>query len=122
MINLIFSMDGPRLTSEQAASLSAFAQWVVLNERNGCLLVDGIGKPESVAGVMATLVQMGRSPETIGAWDMDGAPVPEYPLAVAQWVDVAPDIIVNELPVRPVDFSEIHGWAGWGPKQVEVNP
>lgn len=122
MINLIFSMNGPRLTDEQAGQFSAFAQWVVLNERDGRLLVDGIGKAEDVAGVMAMLGQLGRNPRAVGAWNMDGTPVEDYPLIVAEWCEAAPDLIdatdpENPIATRPTSFSEIHRWAGWEPKQ-----
>ena len=118
MINLVFSMDGPLLTDEQASQFSAFAQWVVLNERNGRLLVDGIGKTEDVGGVIGILTQLGRAPVAIGAWHMDGTPVAEYPLIVAEWLDVAPDEIDNTDPenpvtVRPTAFRNIHRWGGW---------
>lgn len=119
MINVIFSMNGPRLTSEQAGSFSQFAQWIVLHERNGRLLVDGIGKSADVAGVMTTLAQMGRAPITIGAWDQDGTNV--TPVNVAAWLDAAPDVIDVTDPQKPVSkrptgFAEIHQWAGWAPK------
>lgn len=116
MINLIFSMNGPRLTDEQASSFSAFAQWVVLNERNGRLLVDGIGKAEDVGGVIAMLGQLGRQPVAIGAWEEDGTPVDGYPLNEAEWLQVAPDIVVDDVASRPASFSETHQWGGWEPK------
>lgn len=121
MINLVFSMNGPRLTDEQASSFSAFAQWVVLNERNGRLLVDGIGQAEDVAGVMAMLGQLGRAPVAIGAWHQDGAAVDGFALNESAWLDVAPDEIDNSDPdspvaVRPTAFREIHRWGGWAPK------
>lgn len=123
MMNLVFSMNGPRLTDEQAGQFSAFAQWVVLNERNGRLLVDGIGKAADVAGVMGILGQMGREPVAIGAWDPDGVPVDGYSLDVAAWLEVAPDVLDmtdpdNPLAVRPTAWSEIHRWGGWAEKQV----
>lgn len=123
MINLIFTMNGPRLTDEQSLSFSAFAQWVVLNERNGRLLVDGIGEAESVAGVMAMLGQLGREPVAIGAWNIDGTPVDGYPLNEAEWLAVAPDIPdpADEESlafVRPTAFAEIHSWGGWGMKET----
>ncbi len=68
MITLIFSMLGPRLDDAQADQFSAFAQWVILNERDGRILIDTI------------------DPE-------------------------------NPVYTRPVEFSEIHRWAGWEPKQ-----
>lgn len=123
MINLIFTMNGPHLTDEQASGFSAFAQWVVLNERNGRLLVDGIGEASAVASVMALLGQMGRAPAVVGGWNMDGTPVEDYPLIVAEWCAAAPDLIDNTDPenpaaVRPTAFSEIHQWGGWEPKQT----
>lgn len=121
MINLIFSMNGPRLTEEQAGGFAAFAQWVVLNERNGRLLVDGIGEQANVATVMSMLTQAGRDPRIIGAWHPDGTPVEDYPLNEAEWLAVAPDEFdtsdpENPVPVRPTAFREIHGWAGWAAK------
>ena len=121
MINLIFSMNGPRLTDEQASSFSAFAQWVVLDERNGRLLVDGIGKAEDVGGVIGILTQLGRAPVAIGAWHQDGTAVDGYALNESAWLDVAPDEIDNTDPenpvaVRPTAFREVHQWGGWEPK------
>lgn len=123
MISLIFSMLGPRLTDEQASGFTTFAKWVVLNERNGRLLVDGIGQQASVEAVMAMLTQAGRDPRIIGAWNPDGSPVEGYPLNEAEWLAVAPDEFdtsdpENPVPVRPTAFREIHGWAGWEPKQL----
>ena len=124
MINLIFTMNGPLLTDEQSSAFSAMAQWVVLNERNGRLLVDGIGEASAVAGVMALLGQLGRSPAVVGGWHQDGTPVAEYPLIVSEWCAAAPDIIdatdpENPVAVRPTAFSEIHQWGGWEPKLTE---
>jgi len=123
VINLIFTMNGPRLTDEQAGTFSQMAQWVVLNERNGRLLVDGIGEAIAVAGVMALLGQLGRDPRAVGAWHMDGMPVEDYPLIVAEWCATAPDVIdatdpENPVAVRPTAFQEIHQWGGWEPKQT----
>lgn len=118
MINLIFSMNGPRLNEEQSGKFSAFAQWLVLNERNGKLLVDGVGAQENVSNVIGILQQMGRAPKVIGAWNMDGALAEGYALDNAAWVEVAPDVIVDEVAVRPTEFSEIHSWGGWAPKNI----
>lgn len=119
MINLLFSMLGPRLTDEQAGAFSAFAQWVVLNERDGQLLVDGIGDQGDVERVVAMLTAAGRAPALIGAWHHDGTPVAGFPLDEAAWLEVAPDEIDAEgVPHRPVAFAEIHGWAGWEPKEL----
>lgn len=120
MMNLVFSMQGPRLTEEQASGFAAFAQWVVLHERNGRLLVDGIGEQANVEAVMGLLTQLGRAPAVIGAWNPDGTMVEGYTLDEAAWVAVAPDIppaVEGGQPTRPTGFSEIHGWAGWAPKQ-----
>lgn len=122
MISLIFSMNGPRLTEEQASGFSAFAQWVVLHERNGRLLVDGIGEQANVEAVMSMLTQAGRQPTIIGAWNEDGTPVDGYALNEAEWLAVAPDEFdaidpENPIPVRPTAFRGIHGWAGWAAKQ-----
>lgn len=119
---MIFSMLGPRLTEEQASGFAAFAQWVVLNARGGRLLVDGIGEQANVETVMSMLTQAGRQPTIIGAWHEDGTPVEGYPLNEAEWLAVAPDEFDtsdpdNPVPVRPTAFREIHGWAGWSPKQ-----
>lgn len=121
MINLLFSMNGPRLTDEQASQFSAFAQWVVLNERNGRLLVDGIGKAEDVGGVIGILTQLGRGPVAIGAWHQDGTAVDGFALNESAWLDVAPDEIDNSYPENPVSvhptaFREVHQWGGWEPK------
>src|SRR5690606_1916901 len=114
MISLIFSMNGPRLTEEQASGFSAFAQWVGLNERNGRLLVDGIGEQANVDAVMSMLTQAGRQPTIIGAWNPDGTPVEDYALNEAEWLAGAPDefetaVPGNPVPVRPTAFREIHG-------------
>lgn len=123
MISLIFSMLGPRLTEDQASGFAAFAQWVVLNERNGRLLVDGIGEQANVESVMSMLTQLGRAPAVIGAWNLDGTMVEGYTLNEAEWLAVAPDDFdttdpENPVPVRPAAFREIHGWAGWASKQL----
>ena len=120
MINLIFSMNGPRLTEEQAGSFSAFAQWVVLNERNGRLLVDGIGEPENVGRAVDILTQMNRAPKVIGAWTQDGTLAEGYTLDELEWREVAPDILIGEVATRPTTFTEIHSWGGWEPKQSDA--
>ena len=124
MISLIFSMNGPRLTEEQDSGFAAFAQWVVLHERNGRLLVDGIGEQANVEAVMGLLTQLGRAPAVIGAWNPDGTTVDGYVLNEAEWLAVAPDDFdttdpENLIPVRPTSFREVHGWAGWAPKQTQ---
>lgn len=118
MINLLFSMLGPRLTDEQAGSFAAFAQWAVLHERGGRLLVDGIGQQADVERVMLMLQGAGREPRIIGAWNFDGTLVEGYALDEAAWLAVAPDELdADGNASRPTEFREIHGWAGWEPKQ-----
>lgn len=117
MINLVFSMLGPLLTPEQEQVFQGFARWVVLNERNGRLLVDGIGPPAAVATVMELLAD--RAPILIGGWDMGGQAVEGFPLGEVAWLDVAPDEVDEtdpENPVvrRPTQYRQTHGWAGWG--------
>lgn len=113
-VNLLFSMLGPRLTDDQASSFAGLAQWTVLHERDGRLLVDGIGDKPNIDLILATLGQFGREPRIIGAWYPDGAPIAAYPFSLDNWLDVAPDV----EGVRPTGFSEIHGWAGWAAKEV----
>lgn len=123
MISLIFAMNGPRLTEDQAGGFAAFARWVVVNERNGRLLVDGIGEQENVERAMGLLAQLGRDPAVIGAWDIDGTMIPGYTLNEAAWLAVAPDIPPAEeggQPTRPTAFAETHGWAGWAPRNAAV--
>lgn len=122
MITLIFSMLGPRLDDAQADQFSAFAQWVVLNERDGRILVDGIGDQADITRAIGALHAMGRDPIVIGAWDQSGARVPGYEINHGAWCDVAPDIVDNTDPdnpvaSRPVAFAEVHRWEGWGDKQ-----
>ena len=117
MMNLLFSMLGPRLDAEQEQVFQHFARWVVLNERNGRLLVDGIGEQSAVATVMALLA--GREPVLIGGWDIEGQPMDDYPLDEAAWLDVAPDDFdvtdpENPIAIRPTSYRQVHGWAGWG--------
>lgn len=122
MITLIFSMLGPRLDDAQTDQFSAFAQWVVLNERDGRLLVDGIGDQSDIARVLGALTAMGRDPRVIGAWYEDGSRVEGIALDHDAWVEVAPDLVdrtdpENPVYYRPTEFSEIHRWAGWESKQ-----
>lgn len=123
MITFVFSMLSPMLDDQQSAGFAAYAQWRVLNERNGRLLVDGIGEEASLPPVLAALTQMGRSPIAIGAWHEDGSPVDGYTLNEPAWLDVAPcdwDTTNpdNPVPVYPTKWKDIHRWAGWGEKQV----
>ena len=123
MITFVFSMLGPLLTDEQASAFSAYAQWHVVNERNGRLLVDGIGEQEHLLTAVQALQAMGRDPIAIGAWHEDGTPVAGYPLNEATWLDVAPDDWdasdpEHPIPVRPTAWRDIHRWAGWAEKQV----
>ena len=118
-VNLLFSMLGPRLTDDQASSFAGLAQWTVLHEREGRLLVDGIGDKPNIDLILGALAQFGRQPRIIGAWYPDGAPIAAYPFSLDNWLDVAPDLIDGEgNATRPTGFSEIHGWAGWAEKQV----
>lgn len=108
----------------QAGSFAAFAQWVVLNERDGRLLVDGIGSKADINVVLGMLQQIGREPKVIGAWHPDGGRVAAYPFDLAAWLEVAPDELdttdpENPVANRPDSFSEIHAWAGWAPKQIQ---
>lgn len=122
-VNLLFSMLGPRLTEGQASAFAGMAQWVVLHEREGRLLVDGIGSKADIDTVLAMLAQFGRDPRIIGAWYIDGAPVAAYPFSLENFLEVAPDEFdytdpENPVPVRPARYVEIHSWAGWAPKQI----
>lgn len=122
-VNLLFSMEGPRLTEAQATAFSSLAQWTVLNEREGRLLVDGIGSKANIDTVLAMLAQYGRDPRIVGAWYPDGALVAAYPFDLAPWLVVAPDELDltdpdNPIATRPTAFRETHGWAGWAPKYV----
>lgn len=123
MINLLFSMNGPRLTEAQASVFSAFGQWVVLNEREGRLLVDAVGEYPDIGDAMASLTAYGRNPTPIGGWKRNGEPLAYYPLDLDAWLAVAPDDVDASDPVTPVltrpsVFREIHRWAGWAAKQV----
>ena len=122
MITLIFSMLGPRLDDTQASQFSAFAQWVVLNERDGRMLVDGIGAQADITRVLGALTAMGRDPRIVGAWHPSGARVDGFDIDHAAWCAVAADLIDTTDPenlvyTRPVAFAEVHRWAGWGDKQ-----
>lgn len=115
IVNLQFSMLGPRLTEQQASAFAAMAQWVVINEREGRLFVDGIGNKVDIDRVLAMLVIAGRDPRIIGAWYMDGAPVAAYPPSLEAFLEVAPDLDDGS---RPTAFFEAHAWAGWAPRQL----
>ncbi len=122
-INLLFSMDGPRLSDEQAGLFAAFGEWVVLNEREGRLLVDAVGDYEDIAAAMTALAAIGRAPHTIGGWTQDGEQLASYPLDEAAWLLVAPDDWdysdpENPVASRPTAWQEIHRWAGWSAKQT----
>lgn len=122
MITLLFSMLGPRLDDSQADQFSAFAQWVVLNEREGRILVDGIGEQADIGRAIGALTAMGRAPRVIGAWNLDGTRVEGFDIDHAAWCAVAPDLVdrtdpENPVYYRPVAFEETHRWAGCGPKQ-----
>lgn len=114
-VNLQFSMLGPRLTEAQAGAFAGIAQWTVLHEREGRLLVDGIGSKADIDRVLAMLAAAGRDPRIIGAWYVDGAPVAAYPFDLAAWLEVAPD---DADGTRPTGYTEIHAWAGWASKEV----
>lgn len=123
MITFVFSMLGPTLTDQQARAFRAYAQWRVVNERNGRLLVDGIGEEANLVTALGALTAMGRDPIAIGAWHEDGTPVEGYTLNETAWLAVAPDDWdmtdpENPVPVRPTAWRDIHRWAGWAEKQV----
>lgn len=121
-INLLFSMDGPRLNDEQASIFAAFGQWVVLNEREDRLLVDAVGEYTDIGDAMTALSAYGRNPTPIGGWKRDGEPLANYPLDLAAWLAVAPDewdTANPESPVasRPTGWREVHRWSGWAAKK-----
>ena len=121
-VNIIFSVDAP--APEQASMFQLFGQWVLLNERDGRLLFDAICSLESVDSTFVTLTQMDKSPVIIGGWNRDGSQVSNYPLNIAEWIRVAPDVTDNTdsdnpVIVRPVNFQETHGWSGWESKTIE---
>lgn len=123
MITFVFSMLGPTLSESQASAFRAYAQWRVVNERNGRLLVDGIGEEANLVTALGALTAMGRDPIAIGAWHEDGTPVEGYTLNETAWLAVAPDDWdmtdpENPVPVRPTAWRDIHRWAGWAEKQV----
>lgn len=80
---------------------------IVLNERNGLTLCE----------VLADEV----TPETIGAWNMDGTVA--IPLNLATYLELAPDEATydadgNETSrTRPTVYKQTHQWAGWGERQ-----
>jgi len=123
VITFVFSMLGPTLSDSQASAFRAYAQWRVVNERNGRLLVDGIGEADNLLTALGALTQMGRDPIAICAWEQDGTPVAGYALNEAAWLDVAPDECdmadpENPVAVRLTTWRDIHRWAGWGDKQA----
>jgi len=73
MITFVFSMRGPTLTDQQASAFRAYAQWRVVNERSGRLLVDGIGEADNLLAALGALTAMGRDPVAIGAWQAQAA-------------------------------------------------
>lgn len=123
MITFVFSMLGPQLSEEQEGAFAAYAQWRVVNERNGRLLVDGIGEADNLLTALDALTQMGRYPIAIGAWNEDGSPVDGYPLDELAWLAVAPDEWDetdpdNPVAIRPTCWRDIHRWSGWGEKRM----
>lgn len=123
MVTFIFSMLGPMLTEAQADGFREYAEWRVVNERNGRLLVDGIGEADNLLTAMQALTSMGRDPIAIGAWEQDGTPIDGYALNEIAWLEVAPDDYdttdpENPVAVRPVVWRDIHTWAGWGNKII----
>jgi hypothetical protein len=123
MINLLFSMVGPLLDDSMEAGFRNYAQWTVLGERNGRLLVDAIGNAAMVGGAFNALDYLGRDPIAIGAWTADCAPVDVYPFNLAAFLAVAPpDLIVGddgevtEVPLTA--WRELHAWGGWAAKQI----
>lgn len=122
MINLLFSIAGPRLTDEQSNAFAAFGQWTVLNERVGRLFVDGIGEYQAIDNALAALTAMGRQPVTIGGWRQSGEPLARYPFNLDAYLAVAPDAYdttdpENPVPVRPTSYTQSHAWAGWSPHE-----
>lgn len=111
------------LTEEQASAFRQYAEWRVVNERDGRLLVDGISEESHLLPALQALTAMGRDPVPIGAWHEDGRPVDGYPLNEAAWLAVAPDDWdvtdpEHPVPVRPTAWRDIHRWAGWAEKQA----
>ena len=108
-INLLFSILGPVLNEAESAFFQRFGQWVVLNERNGRLLVDGVGDESAIDSALAVLDAFGRAPRVIGGWRMDGSPLESHPLNETAYLDVGPE--------DAIAFEDRHRWAGWEPKQ-----
>lgn len=121
-INLLLSMVGPEFTPDMEEGFTAYAEWTVLNRRNERLLVDAIGLAGNVATVFGALDGLGREPVVIGAWYEDGTPVPGYSFNLEEWLKVAPDVIAMQgddvILERPTEWSEVHRWDGWAPKQI----
>ena len=121
MINLLFSMNGPRLIDEQASVFTRFGQWVVLNERDNRLLVDAVGEYADINDAMQALSASGRNPVPIGGWKKNGEPLAHYPLNLTAWLAVAPDEWdttdpENPTASRPTEWKEVHRWGGWEEK------
>lgn len=116
-VNLEFTMLGPRLTEEQAVYFSTFAQWVVVTERRGRLLVDGIGEEADVNRALSLLTD--RDVKVVGAWSPAGDMLPGYALDRLAWLEVAPDDEAEGITTRPTQYRQLHGWAGWADRRVE---
>lgn len=124
IINLLFSMDGPRLDDDQSSAFAKFGQWVVLNERNERLYVDAVGEHDDITDAMDALAAYGRNPTVIGGWAEDGSMLPDHPLDLNAYLDVAPDDVTFDADgnesgrTRPTTYVQTHGWAGWADRVI----
>jgi hypothetical protein len=122
VINLLLSIVGPALEEDVAAGFARFAQWIILSERDGRMLIDAIGEEQAIGAAFSALDYLGRDPIAIAGWREDGSLVETIPFREAEWLRMAPDSFVagdgeDFIPVRPSSWRDLHRWSGWPEKQ-----
>jgi hypothetical protein len=113
-INLMFRMLGPELEPDQEEGFARVAEWEICGRHNGYLMVTALGNPAAIDACFAALHYLGRDPAVIGAWNCDGTQVDGYTFDFAVWQSAAADVD----GVRPTEFHDTLGWAGWAPKEI----
>lgn len=133
----LFSMDSGAIIQAQRDAIAALnVQWVLLNVRNARFYIELCGPQAQLVAIRNYLISIGRNPKVIGVFDhslVDDGSGNGTLMQVEQWrssqgfdqveyLNVAPDVKTYNpdgslaSSVRPMTFTPIHKFAGWGDK------
>lgn len=115
-----------KITKEEIMAICPF-QFVVVNERNNKLCIDVcLATKEQLQELETTFT--GMEFKYVGIWKHDGKKygseqdeqdsLKDITLDETEYLDIVPDIIVDEVAQRPTVATQVHGFFGWEDKII----